>query len=301
VLAAGSGENMAKFMTANICLAGAPLVISMEHAAALAPLAPPQQTLSAMMNRLLPPLVRFARRTSWLAAASGALFAATATKPVPPPAKPPHLPMRAAPGAEVVRLPENAVKGGVMTKLKDGRVMLVYAWKDVFEPVGTSALRALYSNDEGKTWGGARNLLQDPGYNPGRPTLLRVRDGRLWLIYYGFVRSVKENGGKSDLWITSSEDDGQNWQPPRRLFEGYTAGQRHAIQARDGLLAVAVSSDEGRTWSPPATIAQTTYACYPHLLERAPGELLLTTGLLKAADYSGDVVVFRFSAQDIFR
>jgi len=58
-----------------------------------------------------------------------------------------------------------------MTMLKDGRLMLLYASKDVFEPVGTSALRAVYSSAAGRTWSGARDTFRDARFNPGPPSL----------------------------------------------------------------------------------------------------------------------------------
>ncbi len=371
------------------------------------------------------------RRLSCLIAAGVTLLAAANAADDKPAAKAPYLPLSVSPGVELIKLPERAVKGGAMTTLKDGRLMLLYASKDVFEPVGTSALRAVYSSDGGRTWSGARETFRDARFNPGRPSLLRARNGKLWLVMYGFQRKQDDAGnGKSDLWITSSTDDGASWEPVRCLFEGYTAGQRGAIQTRDGrlvivfshaagkelrnnsaslvslddgvtwsksnavelpgrgshsgaleptvaeladgrlwmlirhgeffhasqstdggltwsapapttitnpkplagapasvirlgdgrlamawnprteiaaeaktwarqgrgTLAVAFSSDDAKTWSAPAPVATTTYLCYPHLLEYAPGQLLLSTGLLKAEGFETDVALFRFAA-----
>lgn len=391
----------------------------------------PRTRFAAILGRS--PLVQ-------LASALGLMAVTTLTAQTPPkdPARvrPPHGPLIVAPGVELARLPESAIKGGAMTSLPDGRLMLVYAGKDVFEPVGTSSLRAVYSRDGGRTWGDARECFQDSRFNPGRPTLLRARDGRLWLVVYGFQqRQDKEGNGRSDLWVTSSTDHGATWAPVHRLYEGYTAGQRAAIETRDGRivivfshaagkeernvsaslvsadagrtwrrsntlelpgkgshsgaleptvielkdgrlwmlirhpgefygsyshdggltwtppvatgisnpepaggapaslirladgrlamawnpavevppdatpwqrigrtqLAVAVSTNEGRTWSPPAVIARTTFLCYPHLIETAPGQLVLSTGLLKADGFKTDVVVFHFAASAVFK
>jgi len=372
--------------------------------------------------------------------AAGALSTVCAQDQAKPEAKSaekrPKEPLGVSPGFERVDLPVRAFKGGAMVKLGDGRIMIVVGSADVFEPLGSASLVGLFSPDGGKTWGEQRTLVQDAAYNPGRPTLLRTRAGKLWLVYYGFVQAPKKGTTErqSDLWIRASADEGKTWQPARCLFRGYTAGQRGMIETRDGrlvitfsyavdegrnvsaslvsadggatwrqsagidlggaghhsgalepavaelkdgrlwmlirrektfwqafstdgglswgeatptetttplglggapaslirlasgrlalawnprvetppnpepwqaigrsTLAVALSEDDGKTWTKPATCATASMITYPHLLEASPGELLLSTGLLKAKGVKTDVVVFCFSEQTLLR
>jgi hypothetical protein len=205
------------------------------------------------------------RAAAFLFAAKCAFLMATSYSQLAP-QPPPRLPLVVSPGVELsAPLPEPAWKGGAMVKLGDGRVMLAYGEKEVREPIGTSSLRAVYSSDGGRTWGGARHLISAPDYNPGRPTFLRTRRDVLWLIYFGYSRANDSTGsGRCDLWVMSSNDDGQTWNDPRRLFKGYHAGQRGAIETSDGRLVIVfshaaegeerdvstavVSTDQGRTW-----------------------------------------------------
>jgi hypothetical protein len=365
-----------------------------------------------------------------------------ALPPVPLSAQQPLEPLVISAGFERSDLPLRAYKGGAMARLADGRVLLAVGSHDVTTPVGTASLIGLVSPDGGLTWTQQRTLVHSPGYNPGRPTLLRTRAGKLWLVHYVFVPGDMTAGTKaqSDLWITSSSDEGLTWESPRRLFTGYTAGQRGAIETSDGrlvisfsygvdrgrnvsaslvstddgrtwtqsaalelggsgahsgalepavierrdgrlwmlirhqehfwqsfssdggliwgplsettistpsplggspaslirlasgriamawnpktetpadasdwrkhgrgTLAVALSDDDGQTWTKPVVCAQAASVCYPHLLETSPGNLLLSSGLLKATDpmtgkrMSTDVVVIRFSEATVLR
>ena len=61
-----------------------------------------------------------------------------------------------------------------------------------------------------------------------------------------------------------------------------------------GDLAVALSEDEAQTWTEPVICARAGFITYPHLLEISPGEILLTTGLMRARDENTAVVMLRF-------
>lgn len=99
--------------------------------------------------------------------------------------------------------------------------------------------------------------------------MLRARDGVLHLFFLGFVKFEWDKNHlnptpncRSDLWTARSNDEGQTWSKPQRIFEGYTGATNGAEQTRDGrivvpfsyyttnpgrLLATTVSSADGGT------------------------------------------------------
>jgi hypothetical protein len=154
-----------------------------------------------------------------------------------------------------------------MVRLGDGRILMAYSNSpDVTSArPGSILLHAIASADGGKTWGDERLLVHDAAYNAARPSFLPIRGGRLWLFYYGFVKLSKDSAADSqcDVWATFSSDDGQTWDKPARIFQGYSGGQRGVLETDSGRIVLSigyavdpfrsvsaslVSADAGKTW-----------------------------------------------------
>ena len=158
-------------------------------------------------------------------------------------------------------------------RLGDGRVMMVH-----YGPVnphgkqpGTCRVYAWTSADGGRTWGTPRELMHQAECQAICPSLLRTRDGTLWLFYLGFHVHAWKDGEplmdktRSDLWCAYSKDDGETWQGKQLIFRGYTGSSNGAIETSKGHLIVpfsyvvpnpgrlvsacVVSADGGRTWT----------------------------------------------------
>jgi sialidase-1 len=165
------------------------------------------------------------------------------------------------------------------------------------------------SDDNGKTWSRSNIIdLGGNGHHAGaiEATIEQLKDGRIWML----IRTNWER-----FWEAFSTDDGLSWRiihpskieassSPgmlnrlrsgrlvlvwnRPLPEGATDypriggdGQFSEVPVRNhrGELSIAFSEDDGATWSKPVVIARQKGAslAYPHIFERAPGELWITT------------------------
>ncbi len=176
-------------------------------------------------------------------------------------AEPPKRPesLEVAEGVEWVEV-SKAYRGGAMTVLDDGRILMVFTRPGNLRfPLGTCKLYTIVSRDAGKTWQDERPMMRADGvalsqnakpYNAGRPTLLRTRDGRIGVFYFGFVKAET----KCDLWVTWSADKGKTWTAPQLLFDkAYHPGPRGAVELNSGRIVLVfhyTSTEKGR-WSPP--------------------------------------------------
>ena len=158
-------------------------------------------------------------------------------------------------------------------RLGDGRVMMAH-----YGPVnphgkkpGTCRVYAWTSADGGKTWGSPRDLMHHPDCQAICPSLLRARDGTLWLFYLGYHIHAWKDGEplmdktRSDLWVARSADNGETWTDKQIIFRGYTGSSNGAIETSKGHLIVpfsyvvpkpgrlvsacCVSADGGKTWT----------------------------------------------------
>lgn len=151
---------------------------------------------------------------------------------------------------------------GPLVKLGNGNVLAV------------DDAQALASKDEGKTWT-ARPLFQNSDKFRCREerALLRTRDGALILAFLNVKELVFQwdqvQGGprpecRLPVYITRSLDDGNTWEEPQLLQDGYCGALRNMIQLRGGRVVLAsqvavtspgrhvslayVSDDEGKSW-----------------------------------------------------
>lgn len=164
------------------------------------------------------------------------------------------------------------------------------------------------SDDEGKTWQHGNIIdLGGRGHHDGavEPCVAPLGDGRLLM----FIRT-----GLGQFWYAYSEDGGRYWRTIRpsgidassapgwveRLASGrlvfvwnrskpegaekptsFWHGQAHEVPAPGHReeLSIAFSDDDGQSWTDPVVLMREPNGqlAYPYVLERAPGELWVTT------------------------
>jgi Neuraminidase (sialidase) len=92
--------------------------------------------------------------------------------------------------------PESGGNPASLTKLKDGRLVLVYGYR--LEPYG---IRARVSKDDGKTWGEEIVLRKDGAtWDLGYPRTLQRPDGKLVTVYYYNTAQAGERFIASSIW-----------------------------------------------------------------------------------------------------
>ncbi|MBI5820409.1 MAG: exo-alpha-sialidase [Verrucomicrobia bacterium] len=148
--------------------------------------------------------------------------------------------------------------------------------------------RALVSKDGGKTWEPRPLFADNKKFQcRGERTLLRTRDGVLVLAFLNVKEMVlrwdQKKGGpqpecRIPVYVTRSHDDGETWEEPQKVQDGWCGALRTMIQLRSGRLvmgcqvAVAnpgrhvsfsyVSDDEGKTWKKSNVIDLGKYGGY---------------------------------------
>ena len=102
--------------------------------------------------------------------------------------------------------------------LNDGTVMMAYTDQtDTFISAEQRRIAAVFSTDQGKTWGNSTTLIDPPGGGAGapyicHPSLLRAANGDILLSYVraNFAASPYQSGNL----IRRSSDEGQTWSAP---------------------------------------------------------------------------------------
>ena len=91
---------------------------------------------------------------------------------------------------------DNAGNPATLTRLKDGRIAMVYGWRH--DPYG---IRARISSDEGQTWT-AQTILRDDGrsWDLGYPRTVQRPDGNLVTAYYFNDDSQVERYIGATIW-----------------------------------------------------------------------------------------------------
>lgn len=162
--------------------------------------------------------------------------------------------------------------GGASVLLSDARAMMLYSGpvNPHNQEPGTVRMYASVSPDHGETWGQEREIIHHPECQAGGGSILRARDGTLWIIYMGFYASVWREGEpdmdatRSDLWRCYSKDDGRTWVGRQMIWKGYTGATNGLIETTSGHIlmpfsyviphpgrlvsACLVSGDGGETW-----------------------------------------------------
>ena len=138
------------------------------------------------------------------------------------------------------------------------------------------------STDGGKTWTESYVVATDPGMTVGNPApVVDATTGTIWLLLTQNPSDkgeavIRKGEAQRTVWVTSSEDDGLTWTPPRDIsgdvkrpgWTWYATGPCHGVQLRSGRLVVACdhraapsgergeemyshaifSDDHGKTW-----------------------------------------------------
>jgi hypothetical protein len=125
------------------------------------------------------------------------------------------------------------------------------------------------SSDGGRSWAEPRILIDTPGKNDADPILLV--DGRRLLVYSATV-GMPDRLDRSQVFMTSSGDDGRTWASPVEIAlpRKYTASMvSNAIKLMDGTLVLPFAWD---LWAEKGTLPKTE------------GEMDLVSGVLRSTD-----------------
>jgi hypothetical protein len=134
----------------------------------------------------------------------------------------------------------------------DGRTIVVYTGlprsPHGLRP-GEGSLSVRYSGTPALSrddWTEGREIVRHHDCNAVGASILRDRDGVIWIFYLGFVRSEWKDGEPTDrtisnVWSTRSHDDGATWVDRACVFEGYCGATRGAIQVSTGEIVVPIS------------------------------------------------------------
>lgn len=134
----------------------------------------------------------------------------------------------------------------------DGRVIVVFAGlprsPHRLEP-GEGSLSIRFSKSptlERDNWTEGHEIVRHDDCHAVGPSILRDRDGVLWVFYLGFVRSEWKDGEPTDrtisnIWCVRSYDDGITWTDRKCIFRGYCGATRGAIQVATGEIVVPIS------------------------------------------------------------
>ena len=127
---------------------------------------------------------------------------------------------------------ESRRKGeGDFIRLKDGRIMYAYTemlGAEAFDDHHVSQISAIFSSDEGETWGDKKVLVETgEGYlNVMSVSLLRMKNGDLGL-FYG-KKSMVDGKVTTTKFFTRSNDEGETFSEPIILTKGYYEGSANA-------------------------------------------------------------------------
>lgn len=202
-----------------------------------------------------------------------------------------------------------ATNGAIQTRT--GRIVVPFSFM-IPDPMRLLST-VVYSDDNGETWKHSNSLdfhgAGGTGDHSGalEPVVVERKDGTLWML----IRTTR-----GQFWESLSRDDGTTWSEARatdivstsapayitRLESGRLAlvwnhgrptvdtNKRGFITAHREGLYVALSDDDGKTWWDAVLVARAKEVSYPYLLEVAPGQLLISSGRLRAKGYETDTV-----------
>ena len=147
-------------------------------------------------------------------------------------------------GYHTYRIPALLTTGkGTLLAFCEGR-------KDSRSDHGDIDLLIRRSTDGGETWSRQQVVWDDGGNTCGNPCpVVDQETGTIWLLLTHNpgdegLRAILQPGarGTRTVWVTSSEDDGQTWAPPREItattkkpdWDWYATGPGVGIQLRHG-------------------------------------------------------------------
>lgn len=104
---------------------------------------------------------------------------------------------------------------------------------------GKDFISSYYSKNNGKSWRQMSNAVDDTGKGGSPPAMLRLRDGRICLVYA--YRSDPSSGRNGAILAKLSSDNGKTWSKPYTLRSdgaGRDIGYPKAVQRPDGSVVV---------------------------------------------------------------
>ena len=209
-----------------------------------------------------------------------------------------------------------ATNGAIQTR--SGRLVVPFSFMEARPMRFLSTV--VYSDDNGRSWKQSNSLdfhgKGGTGDHSGalEPVVVERKDGSLWML----IRTTR-----GEFWESISRDEGSTWSEARatdivstsapayltRLASGRLAiawnhgrptvdtNERGFISAHREGLYVALSDDDGATWIEPVLAARAKEVSYPYILEAAPGQVLISSGRLRAKGYAADTVTLLVSEE----
>lgn len=148
----------------------------------------------------------------------------------------------------------------VLVQVPDSTLLAFFVHSADDKQIVTSRVSA----DLGSTWGDEEPVLElslEPG-GWALPEALVDKDGEVHLFFLndahtGVIRTGEEQrprAGQSherrlDIWHARSREGRTHWEPPKRIWEGYTGALNSVIQTQSGRILLPFSCRTDRTWS----------------------------------------------------
>ena len=155
-----------------------------------------------------------------------------------------------------------------VARLTSGRLMALFG---AYSPDQSSALvAAALSDDGGRTWSSAREIIDNPGLWDGDPNI--IVDGSRTFVYCTTRTVELETIDRSTVFMVKTDDDGESWSEPVEISmpKKYVAGKQHkGMRLGDGTLLMGYSWD---LWAEKGTPARTE------------GEMNIASGILRSTD-----------------
>lgn len=157
--------------------------------------------------------------------------------------------------------PPGSVEQPLIVRLPDGTLKLYFLVRD---NGGTDQVACAESGDHGLTWSEPEDQLRLPsgiGYwSAPHPLVDRTGEVHLFLLNdrgTGVLGEPMAEGGRKprtraerllDIWHTRSSHDRSQWQPAKRIWEGYTGSLNSVIQIRGGRILLPFHWRTGQDW-----------------------------------------------------
>jgi len=147
-----------------------------------------------------------------------------------------------------------------VVQLQDGTFVAFF----VRDKKGLQEVLTKKSTDNAKTWSALEPLMQLPKYpgNWGGVEALVDHSGEIHLFFLndahtGVIVTGEDQRPKVgqmsqkrlDIWHTKSTNGRKNWQPPKRIWEGYTGALNSVVQLKSGRILLPFSFLTPRKWS----------------------------------------------------
>lgn len=114
-----------------------------------------------------------------------------------------------------------------VVRLESGKLKIFF----VNRPGKADKLMSISSYDSGITWDEPKEEFSLPGEAYYANNLVRDKSGELHCIFHIFGKGENGyNGRHLDLWYCRTENQGEIWSKPKKIFDGYVGSIRGFIQ-----------------------------------------------------------------------